>query len=143
VREREGLRMPNETTLTAPSAEPYGSRRYALYLPIAGQCCLSASQGYWSLTFFGGRGPVQAGSASHSAHRMRRSSSPTLTKTNGASSCPVFDPANVAGSPFAFLMVAVFAIVSPVRHARRFFSRRSIKARLPLYNDRCCDQQAK
>jgi hypothetical protein len=46
---------------------------------------------------------------------MRRSSSPTLTKTKGASSCPVFDPANVAGSPFAFLMVAVFAMPSPVR----------------------------
>jgi hypothetical protein len=74
---------------------------------------------------------------------MRRSSSPTLTKTNGASSCPVFDPANVAGSPFAFLMVAVFAIVSPVRHARRFLSRRSIKVGLPLNNDRCCDQQEK
>jgi hypothetical protein len=74
---------------------------------------------------------------------MRRSSSPTLTKTNGASSCPVFDPANMAGSPFAFLMVAVFAIVSPDRHARRFFSRSSIKAGLPLNNDHCCNQQAR
>jgi hypothetical protein len=46
---------------------------------------------------------------------MRRSSSPTFTKTNGASSFPVFDPANVAGSPFAFLMFAVFAMPSPVR----------------------------
>lgn len=46
---------------------------------------------------------------------MRRSSSPTLTKTNGASSFPVFDPANVAGSPFAFLTVAVFAMQPPVR----------------------------
>jgi hypothetical protein len=32
-----------------------------------------------------------------------------LTKINGASSCPVFDPANVAGSPFEFRIVAVFA----------------------------------
>jgi hypothetical protein len=121
------------------SVEPYGSRENALYLLIAGLCCLSASQGYWSLTFFGGRGPVQAGSASHSAHRMRRSSSPTLTKTNGASSCPVFEPANVAGSPFAFLTVAVFTIMSPVRHACGFHSRTSTKAGLPFNDDRCCD----
>jgi hypothetical protein len=67
---------------------------------------------------------------------MRRSSLPTLTKTKGASSCPDFDPAKVAGSPFAFLMVAVFAMPSPVRHARRFRCRRSIK------NDRSGDQQA-
>ena len=60
-----------------------------------GQLVHAAPQGrrhrYLSLTFLKGRGPVQAGSGSHSAHRMRRSSSPTLTKTNGASSCPVFD----------------------------------------------------
>src|ERR1700738_3082299 len=73
---------------------------------------------------------------------MRRSSSPTLTKTNGASSCPVFDPTNVAGSPFAFLMVAVFAMPSPVRHARRFRCRRSIKDGSPLQNGRRGDQQA-
>jgi hypothetical protein len=57
-----------------------------------------------------GRGPVQAGSASHSAHRIRRSSSPTLTKTKAASSLPVFDPANMAGTPYAFLTVALLAI---------------------------------
>jgi hypothetical protein len=73
---------------------------------------------------------------------MRRSSLPTLTKTKGASSCPVFDPAKVAGSPFAFLMVAVFAMPSPVRHARRVRCRRSIKDGLPLKNDRRGDQQA-
>src|ERR1700710_2098693 len=73
-----------------------------------------------------GRGPVQAGSESHSAHRMRRSSSPTLIKTNGASSCPVFDPTNVAGSPFEFLIVAVFAIGPPawVRRERNALSHR-------------------
>jgi hypothetical protein len=65
-----------------------------------------------------------------------------LTKTNGASSCPVFDPANVAGSPFAFLMIAVFAMASPVRHARRFRRCRQIKDGLPLKNDRSDDQQA-
>ena len=59
-----------------------------------------------------GRGPVQAGSASHSAHRIRRSSSPTLTKTKAASSLPVFDPANMAGTPYAFLTVALLAIAT-------------------------------
>jgi len=87
-----------------------------------GQLVHAASQArrhcYLSLTFLKGRGPVQAGSASHSAHRMRRSSSPTFTKTNGASSFPVFDPENVAGSPFAFLMFAVFAMPSPVACAQ-------------------------
>ena len=57
-----------------------------------------------------GRTPVQAGSASHSAHRIRRSSSPTLIKTKGASSWPVFEPTNIAGTPYASLTVAVFAI---------------------------------
>jgi hypothetical protein len=60
-----------------------------------------------------GRGPVHAGSASHSAHRIRRSSSPTLTKTKAASSLPVFDPANMAGTPYAFLMVALLAMQTP------------------------------
>jgi len=60
-----------------------------------------------------GRGPVHAGSASHSAHRIRRSSSPTLTNTKAASSLPVFDPANMAGTPYAFLTVALLAIATP------------------------------
>src|ERR1700754_4862164 len=60
---------------------------------------------------------------------MRRSSSPTLTKTKGASSCPVFDPAKVAGSPFAFLIVAVLAISNPVRTARTFHPRRASRMR--------------
>jgi hypothetical protein len=57
-----------------------------------------------------GRAPVQAGSASHSAHRIRRSSSPTLMKTKGASSWPVFEPTKIAGTPYASRTVAVFAI---------------------------------
>jgi hypothetical protein len=40
-------------------------------------------------------------------------------------------------------MVAVFAMPSPVRYARRFRSRSSIKAGLPLNNDRSCDHQSK
>ena len=59
-----------------------------------------------------GRGPVHAGRASHSAHRMRRSSSPTLIKTKAASSLPVFDPANMAGTPYAFLTVALLAMAT-------------------------------
>src|ERR1700712_24733 len=59
-----------------------------------------------------GRGPVHAGSASHSAHRMRRSSLPTLIKTKAASSLPVFEPANTAGLPYAFLTVALLAIAT-------------------------------
>src|SRR6478736_2598884 len=59
-----------------------------------------------------GRRPVHAGSASHSAHRMRRSSSPTRTKTKAASSLPVFEPANMAGTPYAFLMVALLAMAT-------------------------------
>src|ERR1700712_4707586 len=62
-----------------------------------------------------GRGPVHAGSASHTAHRMRRSSFPTLTKTKAASSLPVFDPANMAGTPYAFLTVALLANATPWR----------------------------
>ena len=41
---------------------------------------------------------------------MRRSSSPTLIKTKGASSLPVFDPTNMAGVPYASRMTALFAI---------------------------------
>ncbi len=62
-----------------------------------------------------GRAPDQAGSASHSAHRIRRSSSPTLTKTKAASSRPVFEPTNMAGTPYASLMIAVFAIPIPAK----------------------------
>jgi hypothetical protein len=72
---------------------------------------------------------------------MRRSSSPTLTKTNGASSCPVFDPAKVAGSPFAFLTVAVFAMSSPVHDA--ILLPQVNWAWLPLKNEYRGDQQAK
>jgi hypothetical protein len=60
-----------------------------------------------------GRAPDHAGSASHSAHRIRRSSLPTLTKTKGASSRPVFEPTNIAGTPPTSLMIAVFAIPTP------------------------------
>ena len=62
------------------------------------------------LTAQEGRAPDQAGSASHSAHRIRRSSSPTLMKTKGASSWPVFEPTNIAGTPHTSLMIALFAI---------------------------------
>jgi hypothetical protein len=46
-----------------------------------------------------GRSPVQIGRASHSEQRIRRSSPPTLTKTKGASSRPVFEPTKIAGTP--------------------------------------------
>ena len=46
-----------------------------------------------------GRSPVQAGRASHSDQRILRSSFPTLTKTKGASSRPVFEPEKTAGTP--------------------------------------------
>ena len=46
-----------------------------------------------------GRSPVQIGRASHSEQRIRRSSPPTLTKTKGASSRPVFKPMKIAGTP--------------------------------------------
>ena len=62
---------------------------------------------------------------------MRRSSFPTFTKTNGASSLPVFDPANVAGSPFAFLMLAVFAMLSPVRMYTDFADSINVGSRQP------------
>jgi hypothetical protein len=58
-----------------------------------------------------GRAPDHAGSASHSAQRIRRSSLPTLIKTKAVSSRPVFEPTKTAGSPYAFLIVAVFAIL--------------------------------
>jgi hypothetical protein len=57
-----------------------------------------------------GTGPVHGGSASHSVHRIRRSSSPTRIKTKGASSLPVFDPANMAGVPYASRMTVLFAM---------------------------------
>jgi hypothetical protein len=59
-----------------------------------------------------GRRPVQSGSEFHSAHRIRRSSSPTLIKTNAASSVPVLDPMNIAGKPYASLIVAEVPIPS-------------------------------
>jgi hypothetical protein len=52
-----------------------------------------------------GRSPSHGGSASHSADLIRRSSPPTLMKTNGASSYPVLEPANIAGVPYASRMV--------------------------------------
>src|SRR3954454_8819453 len=57
-----------------------------------------------------GQGPVHGGTASHSVHRMRRSSSPARIKTKGASSLPVFDPTNMAAAPSASRMRLLFAM---------------------------------
>jgi len=69
---------------------------------------------------------------------MRRSSSPTLTKTKAASSLPVFDPTNMAGTPYAFLTVALLAIATFCR-----FLRAVSAGWLGAKNDHGCDQQAK
>jgi hypothetical protein len=63
---------------------------------------------------------------------MRRSSFPTLTKTKAASSLPVFDPANMAGTPYAFLTGAFLAICDFLVCA----------GWLRANNDHGCDQQA-
>jgi len=68
---------------------------------------------------------------------MRRSSSPTLTKTKAASSLPVFDPAKIAGTPYAFLTVDLLAIAT----LRRFCCAVSA-GRLRAEKDHGCDQQA-
>lgn len=54
-----------------------------------------------------------------------------LQRSNGASSLPVFDPANVAGSPFAFLMLAVFAMPPPVRMCTDFADSINVGSRQP------------
>ncbi len=57
-------------------------------------------------------------------------------KTKAASSRPVFDPTNIAGTPYASLMIAVLAIAVP---AKRSDSR---GRELPLNNDRSSNQQS-
>jgi len=66
---------------------------------LSGQSSCSTSHHYFCFPAQEGRAPVQAGSASHSDRRIRRSSLPTLTKTKGASSWPVFEPTKIAGIP--------------------------------------------
>jgi hypothetical protein len=113
-RSREPLRKVS-TDFAEPigDAEPGNPLRAAL---ASGCACNTSGEAtatkpypiHWCFAAHVGRTPAQAGSPSHSAHRIRRSSSPTRMKTNAASSFPVLEPTNIAGNPYASLMSAVF-----------------------------------
>ena len=66
----------------------------------------------------------------------------TLTKTKAASSPPVFEPTNMAGTPYASLMIAVFAIPVPAFCPDSRYQRVS-SGELPLNNGCGSDQQHK
>ena len=77
-----------------------------------------------SLVAQAGRAPFHGGSDAHSDALIRRSSLPTLTKTNGASWSPVLDPTNIAGLPYASRIIAVLDILSPGFVGRLFLTSR-------------------